>query len=134
MFQKDFLMRQITAFIDALNQIINSIDKNDAEGAKININDAYSLLGNNAEHFLNTNIKDLLKSFNKNDGSDLKRIQFLAQLMYYDSITRSKHKKIILKKSILLMEYYIKNTKEYSFEMNALLQNMHDNLEEDHLF
>ena len=34
MFEKDYLMKLIQTLLDAINKIINSIDKEDIEGAK----------------------------------------------------------------------------------------------------
>ncbi len=129
MFEKDYLMRLFTDFMNAINRILNSIDKNDVEGAKIMIDYSYKLLGKSSDHFLNTDIKDIFSSFKELDGTNyLKRVQMLSQLMYYESLISSKSKKKMLKKSILLMEHYTENTKEYSFESNTMLNKMQNEL------
>ncbi len=134
MFQKDFLLRQITVFFDALNQIINSIDKNDIGSARVQISDTYLLLGNNANYFLTTPINSLLEYFKeKSNDYYLEKIKMLFQIMYYDAIVNKSilEGKQVLKKSILLLEYYLENTTEYSFELhNQLIEmkNRFDNI------
>jgi len=48
--------------------------------------------------------------------------------MYYDALTNDNLKKELLEKSILLMEYYIEHTKEYSFEIHTLFNNIKNEL------
>ena len=54
MFEKDYLMKLIQTLLDAINKIINSIDKEDIEGAKKQISDSYRLLGNEEDYFSKT--------------------------------------------------------------------------------
>jgi hypothetical protein len=44
MFEKDYLMRLIQTLMDAINRIVNSINKDDIEGAKIQLSDSFRLL------------------------------------------------------------------------------------------
>ena len=119
MFEKDYLMRLFTDFMNALNQILNSINKNNIDDAKKQINYNYQLLGNDSSYFLNNNIDNIVTFLKKKEGNYLKRIQMLAELMYCDSLVQNdlRTKKIVLKKSILLLEFYSQNTKEFSFDI-----------------
>jgi hypothetical protein len=126
MFEKDYLMRLVNTFFNALNRIINSIEKDDIENVRIQIIDAYKLLGNDSSFFLNTNLDKIFLFFKEKEGNYLKRVNMLAELMYQDSRVNKKKetKNLFLDKSILLFEYYIENTKEYSFGLNRKLHVM----------
>lgn len=126
MFEKDYLMRLVNTFFNALNRIINSIEKDDIENVRIQIIDAYKLLGNDSSFFLNNNLDKIFLFFKEKEGDYLKRVNMLAELMYQDSRVNKKKetKNLFLDKSILLFEYYIENTKEYSFGLNRKLHVM----------
>ena len=100
MLEKDYLMRLFTDFMNALNQILNSINKKDIDGAKKQINYSYQLLGNDSNYFSRANIDDIVIDFKKKDGDYLKRVQMLAELMHYDSLVKNdlEVRKIVLKK------------------------------------
>jgi len=131
MFEKDYLMRLVSTFLDALNMVLKSIDKDDIEGAKKQIADIYKLLGNTSEFFLRSDIDDILLYFKKEDEGYLKKVKMLAELMYYDVKTRIDEdmKKIILEKAIFLLKHYFINTKEFSFELQNKLKEMQSEFE-----
>ncbi|MFA5299658.1 MAG: hypothetical protein WC389_15830 [Lutibacter sp.] len=123
MIEKDYFMRLVATLFDAINQIINGIENDDIENVKIQIDHSYMLLGNESSFFIDEDFEEILKLFKTKDGDYLKRVQMLSELMYYDSLIQKNNelKNIILNKSIRLLEYYIKNTKEYSSEINNKL-------------
>jgi len=123
MFEKDYLMRLIQTLIDAINKITNSIDKEDIEGAKIQLSDSYKLLGNEQEYFSKIDYIELIELFKLKDGNYLKRVEFLAEIIYLDATIENnkilKFKKF--KKSKNLFQYYIEFSKEYSIGINNKL-------------
>ena len=123
MFEKDYLMRLIQTLLDAINKIVNSIDKEDIEGAKKQISDSYRLLGNEEDYFSKTDYKELIEFFKSKEGNYLKRVEFLAELIYLEATIEEdkilKYEKF--KKSKKLFEYYSEFSKEYSFEINNKL-------------
>lgn len=123
MFQKDYLMRLIETLLDAINKIVNSIDKEDIEGAKMQLRDSFRLLGEEQEYFHNTNCDELIKFFKSKEGNYLKRVQLLAELFYLDGKIEENNilKLESIKKAKTLLQYYIKFSKEYSFEINNKL-------------
>jgi hypothetical protein len=123
MIEKDYFMRLIKTFSDALNLIINGIENDDVENVKIQISQTYQLLGNSSDFFLDTNLNKLLDYF-KNDS--LKKISMIGELLYLDSLVQKnkESKKLFLKKSILLLEYYSSNSKEYIFGLNSKITKM----------
>ena len=123
MFEKDYLMRLIQTLLDAINKIVNSIDKEDIEGAKIQLSDSYRLLGNEEKYFTETDYRELIEFFKLKDGNYLKRVEFLAEIIYLDASIEDNE---ILKfekfeKSKNLFQHYIELSKEYSFGINNKL-------------
>lgn len=132
MFEKDYLMRLIETLLDAINKIVNSIDKADIEGAKIQLSDSFSLLGHKEDFFLNTKCKEIIEFFKLKDGDYLKRVQLLAELLYLAaSIEKNDTLKLEkIKKAKTLFQHYMKFSKEYSFEVKnklVLIDNELDN-------
>jgi hypothetical protein len=123
MFEKDYLMRLIQTLLDAINKIVNSIDKEDIEGAKVQLSDSYRLLGNQEEYFYNTGYEELIECFKLKEGNYLKRVEFLGELIYLDAIIEADktNKLEKLEKSKKLFQHYVEYSKEYSFEINNKL-------------
>ena len=131
MFEKDYLMKLIQTLLDAINKIINSIDKEDIEGAKKQISDSYRLLGNEEDYFSKTDYKELIEFFKSKEGNYLKRVKFLAEFIYLEATIEDdkilKYEKF--EKSKKLFEYYSEFSKEYSFEINNKLVFIKNELE-----
>jgi hypothetical protein len=131
MFEKDYLMKIIQTLLDAINKIINSIDKEDIEGAKKQISDSYRLLGNEEDYFSKTDYKELIEFFKSKEGNYLKRVKFLAEFIYLEATIEEnkilKYEKF--EKSKKLFEYYSEFSKEYSFEINNKLVFIKNELE-----
>jgi hypothetical protein len=123
MIEKDYFMRLIQTLLDAINKIVNSIDKEDIEGAKKQISDSYRLLGNEEDSFSKTDYKELIEFFKSKEGNYLKRVKFLAELIYLEATIENdkilKYEKF--EKSKKLFEYYSEFSKEYSYEINNKL-------------
>ena len=112
--------------MNALNRIINSIDQDDIENAKVQINEAYTLLDADSSYFSNSNLEEILFLFKAKKDDYLKRIQMLSQLMYCDFLVREDGfiKEQKLKKAIALLEYQNLYSEEYSLELNNQLSQM----------
>jgi len=131
MFEKDYLMQLIQTLLDAINKIVNSIDKEDIEGAKKQISDSYRLFGNEEDYFSKTDYKELIEFFKLKDGNYLKKVEFLAELIYLEAtIEENKTLKFEkFEKSKKLFQYYSEFSKEYSFEINNKLVFIKNELE-----
>ena len=131
MLEKDYLMRLIQTLFDAINKIANSIDRDDIEGAKTQLNESYKLLGHEEDYFHNTDYKDLIEFFKLKEGNYLKRVELLAELIYLDATieTNKTHKIEKFKKSNKLFQHYIDHSEEYSFEINNKLISIKNELE-----
>lgn len=128
--ERDYLMRLITFFMNALSRIINCIDLDDIENAKTQINEAYAFLDADSNYFQDRDLETIILFFKNKEGDHFKKVQMLSQLMYYDSLVQEADlmKQQKLKKSIVLLEYQNHYTEEYSLELNNLLSQMKNTL------
>ena len=124
--KRDYLMRLISIFMNALNRIINCIDLDDIENAKIQINEAYALLDADSNYFQDSDLDTIISFFKDKEGDHFKRVEMLSQLMYYDSLVQKSDftKQQKLKKAIALLEYQNLYSEEYSLELNNQLSQM----------
>lgn len=123
MLEKDYILRLIQTFLDAVNEIVNKIDKKDIDGAKIQINETYNFLGQNAIFFQEGEIDDVVDFFKSKDDDYLARIKLLARLMYLDAKTKHEFEVQIklMNKAKLLFEYYNSFSDEFCVEINEEL-------------
>ena len=128
--KRDYLLRQITVFMNALNRIINCIDLDDTKNAKIQINEAYALLDANSNYFHDSGLETIITFFKDKEGDHFKRVEMLSKLMYYDSLVQESDftKQQKLKKAIALLEYQNHYSEEYSIESNNQLSQMKNTL------
>jgi hypothetical protein len=79
----------------------------------------------------NTGYEELIEFFKLEEGSYLKRVEFLAKLIYLDATIEedktSKFKKF--EKSKNLFQYYIEYSKKYSLDINNKLISIKSELE-----
>ena len=124
--ERDYLMRLITVFMNALKRILNCIDVDDTKNAKIQINEAYALLDADSNYFKDSGLETIITFFKDKEGDHFKRVEMLSQLMYYDSLVQKSDftKQQKLKKAIALLEYKNLYSEEYSLEQNKQLSQM----------
>jgi hypothetical protein len=123
MYEKDFIIRLIQSFFEAILRINDKIENGDIESAKTDIEKTYELLGESATFFRKATFNDLLIFLNQEHDVQLKKIDLLATLISTDAkIQSSKTLKCsMLKKAKKLWEYYNHNSKEFSFEREEQL-------------
>jgi hypothetical protein len=128
--ERDYLLRLITVFMNALNRILNCIDLDDTKNAKIQINEAYALLDADSNYFQDSDLDTIISFFKDKEGDHFKRVEMLSQLMYYDSLVQKSDftKQQKLKKAIALLEYQNLYSEEYSLELNNQLSQMKNTL------
>lgn len=120
MLKKDYLLRFISTFFEGLKRISKGIEEKDPKVFD-KINEWYKLLGNTRDYFLKEDAEVII-SFFKKKGKELKYIQMLSELLYYDAMYKEDRK--LLKKAIQLADYYLKNTKDFSFELQKKVKDM----------
>ena len=123
MIEKDYILRLIQTFFDAINEIVNKIDKEDMYGAKIQIDETYKLLGKSADFFHSREVNEIVDFLKGKDGDYLKSLELLAQLIFLDAKTehQTEIQNKLLKKAKLLFEHYNMFSEEFSFEANSKL-------------
>lgn len=123
MYEKDFLVRLIQSFFEAIIRINNKIEKGDIESVKTDIEKAYELLGESSSFFRESTFENILSFLNPKNSIQLKKIDLLAELILNDAkIQRSENIKCsMFKKAKMLWEYYNRQAKEYSFEREEQL-------------
>ena len=126
MLRKDYLMRLVTTFFESLSKIENGLD-NGNENMHLYISDTYNLLGNTQNYFLYSDLEEIYIFFKEKEGDYLKRVEMLAELIYVDS--KNQNNKEYLKRAKDLLEFYLKNTKEYSFELQSKFKTIKKELE-----
>ncbi|MDV7187178.1 hypothetical protein R3X25_07775 [Lutibacter sp. TH_r2] len=114
-------MRLVTTFFEALSNLENGLD-NGNKNMQLHISDTYNLLGNTQGYFLTSDFEEVYNFFKQKDGDYLKRVEMLASLIYLDS--KEQNSKVILGRSINLMNHYLENTKEFSFELQEKFKQM----------
>ncbi len=136
MIQKDYLMRLIQMVFDAINQIINKIDKGDIDDARALIKDTYTLLGEKNIFFHTQEVEDIVNFFKEKEENYIDKIQMLAKLLFEESRIENDQikKKELLQKTKSLLEHYNNSSKEFSFDVhqkitkvNQLLKNNSSN-------
>lgn len=119
MLKKDYFLKLISTFFEALSRAVKNIREGNTEQARVQINDTYGLLGADRNFFIDQDLETIIAKFKESDDDHLKRIQLLAQLMYYDLLSTDipELKQIIFEKCETLFTYYLQNTDEYSLEV-----------------
>ncbi|MEW7281136.1 hypothetical protein ABW636_21275 [Aquimarina sp. 2201CG1-2-11] len=112
-------MRLIQTLSDAINRIINKIDKGDDDGAKALLKDTYALLGQKDIFFHTQGVEDIINFFKEKEDNYIDKIQMLAKLLFEESRIENDQgkKKELLQKTKSLLEHYNSFSKEFSFEV-----------------
>lgn len=75
--ERDYLLRLITVFMNALNRILNCIDLDDTKNTKIQINEAYALLDADSNYFQDSDLDTIISFFKDKEGDHFKRVEML---------------------------------------------------------
>jgi len=124
MYEKDYIMRQIQEFFNALRKILRLIDesKTKIEDINIQLNELYVKYFEKEKDFFYTNSVDTIISYFDNNIKSLdtiNKIKMLSELMYYSIIIEKTDNKIDLLKKVLQFYEYIENcSNSFSIEQN----------------
>jgi hypothetical protein len=132
MYQRDYILRMIEMLTDLIAGILGLIKKGDYQKASQSLDNAYfDYLKQDASFFQNIPKEDLtiilLKEHNYNNG----HLEILSELFYAQAELSSAQGNqieslIFYVKSLLLLDFVIKESKSFSFEKQSklsLLQN-----------
>ncbi|GAB1856821.1 hypothetical protein MHTCC0001_16570 [Flavobacteriaceae bacterium MHTCC 0001] len=114
--KKDFIMRIIQLLLDLLGKISNNINEKNLDDAKKQLDYSYKLLNNNKSFFTTSSLEDLTTFFKiDEDKHNLKKIEILGKLFFYEAkLGNEKSKKVLLKKSKEMFQYYLQNSEDFS--------------------
>ena len=125
-------MQLIQSLMDAINRISKNVDSGDFDQANLDLNKSYDLLGGSAGFFKNSNVNEIVIFLKSVDADYSKKIEMLGHLFFLEAkiIEGNKDKREVLLKAKSFFEYYITESKEFSFEVNGKIANIMNKLNE----
>ena len=114
MHQRDYLLKQIEDFLNALQQIVLNIENKDHVKAQKQITISYLFFNNSASFFVASEVAEIVQFLNKEENG-LEKMNVLAELFMVDAKMNLYRKNTMLTKAIFLLEYYANETKTLSF-------------------
>lgn len=120
MLQRDYIMRLLQQFVEALEKLVEEKNKKDEPELQVQLQSMYRAYfhhpptfyyGQDAEYILN----DLGQSYG---GEELfTRIDMLSELLYQDAMLKvPEEQKHLLRKSLFLLKYVDEHSGTFSFE------------------
>ena len=111
MLQRDYIMRLVRQFIEALEKLVEEKKKEDGPEFQLKIQSIYRAYEQDAEYILT----DLSQDY---EGQEfLTRIDMLSELLYQDALLKEPdEKKYLLAKALYLKEYLDSHSDTFSFE------------------
>ncbi|MCB0473584.1 MAG: hypothetical protein KDC56_11050 [Flavobacteriaceae bacterium] len=126
MLKKDYFLKLITTFLEAPSRAVKNIRDGNTKQARVQIKDAYGLLGADRSYFIDNDLHTIIAKFKESEDDHLKRIQLLGQLMYHDFLTTDEPelKRKVFEKCESLFTYYLQHTDEYSMEVMQIFNDL----------
>jgi hypothetical protein len=120
MHQKDYILKHIERFSNALHEIVLNIENKDHVKAQKQIAISYLFFNNSASFFVASEVSEIVHFLNKEENG-LEKINVLAELFIVDAKINLYRRNTMLHKAIFLLEYYAKEMKTISFNtLNTL--------------
>ena len=120
MHQKDYILKHIERFSNALHEIVLNIENKDHEKAQKQITISYLFFNNSASFFITSEVCEIVHFLNKEENG-LEKMNVLAELFIVDAKINLHRRNTMLHKAIFLLEYYAKEMKTISFNtLNTL--------------
>lgn len=118
MHEKDYLLKFINNLTEAITRILIGIEKNDMAESRLEIDKAYEMFGKKSVFFRSKSLDEIIRHIRHQNDYDLKKLDLLAELIFIESkLEASEEVKCeMLQKAYRLWGYYIKYSREYSFE------------------
>lgn len=120
MLQRDYIMRLLREFTEALEKLIEKRKKDDGPEFELKIQSLYrAYFGHTHNFYYEQDSEYILNELQQNyEGEEfLTRIDMLSELLYQDALLKPVvEKKYILKKSLYLLEYLDTHSDTFSFE------------------
>lgn len=114
MLQRDYIMRLIQLFFEAVAKFVRSKEGKDQDTLRLELDNLYkTFLKYPRGHFSDKSIDEIIHSFNEEDA--LYRIEIAAELIYQEALLGGVNKPL-LKKALALFEYVDLSGETFSFD------------------
>lgn len=120
MLQRDYIMRLLQQFFEALEKLVEERDKKDGPELQLQLQSIYRAYFNHPSTFYyDQDAEYILNEMGQNYGGEelLTRIDMLSELLYQDALLKeSEEQKYLLRKSLFLLNYLDTHSDTFSFE------------------
>jgi len=126
MLQRDYIMRILQQFYDALHKLVNNIEAEKIEDVQLQFNGMYlDYLKKDSSFFYENDISTILQFLGDgNDKESLVKISILAELLYNDALLnqKSEMKQKLLSKTLDLLLLIKSRDKTFSEERDSRIE------------
>lgn len=120
MLQRDYIMRLLQDFVEALEKLVEERGKHDGPELQLQLQSIYRAYFNHPHTFYyNQDAEYILNDLGQNYGGEelLTRIEMLSELLYQDALLKEpEEQKYLLRKSLYLLIYLDEHSDTFSFE------------------
>lgn len=120
MLQRDYIMRLLQDFVEALEKLVEERGKHDGPELQLQLQSIYRAYFNHPHTFYyNQDAEYILNDLGQNYGGEelLTRIEMLSELLYQDALLKEpKEQNYLLRKSLYLLIYLDEHSDTFSFE------------------
>ena len=120
MLQRDYIMRLLQDFVEALEKLVEERGKHDGPELQLQLQSIYRAYFNHPHTFYYTQDAEyILNDLGQNYGDEelLTRIEMLSELLYQDALLKEpEEQKYLLRKSLFLLIYLDAHSDTFSFE------------------
>lgn len=120
MLQRDYIMRLLQDFVEALEKLVEERGKHDGPELQLQLQSIYRAYFNHPHTFYyNQDAEYILNDLGQNYGGEelLTRIEMLSELLYQDALLKEpEEQNYLLRKSLYLLIYLDEHSDTFSFE------------------
>lgn len=120
MLQRDYTMRLLQDFVEALEKLVEERGKHDGPELQLQLQSIYRAYFNHPHTFYyNQDAEYILNDLGQNYGGEelLTRIEMLSELLYQDALLKEpEEQNYLLRKSLYLLIYLDEHSDTFSFE------------------
>ncbi len=134
MIERDYVMRLVKQFFDALAKLVSNRDEDTVEEIQVQLSGLYEqYLGKEMAFFYSSSVESIIDGIVA--GKDLQkegipRMEMLAELLYQDAIMKhdATLKQNLLRKALALFDYLAANSHTFSVDREARIETIRDSL------
>lgn len=136
MYQRDFILRMIEELAAAIGKILGLIKKGDYQQASLSLENAYyDMLKHDAAFFQNIPKEDLTAKLLTEHHYTHGHLEILSELFYAQAELdyaqgNDKNSLAFYEKSLILLEFVIKESKTFSVEKQSKIDRIKDRIDE----